>query len=374
MINLSSIDAFAIRVPIEKPIKVAFGTFRDRPLVMVRVTDSEGATGWGEIWSNWPAVGAEHRARLAVNLGQALLGRDFASPADVYHAFTAMTEVLAIQTGEIGPIAQVIAGIDIAVWDLASRKRNVPLSRMLSDAPLTRVPVYASGINPDRPGIYAAARRAEGHRAFKLKIGFGTQLDLRNIAALREAVGAQDEVMIDANQSLDRQGALTIMEQAKPHALGWFEEPIRADAPLADWQALAQASIIPIAGGENLRGAQFADWIARGDMTVFQPDISKWGGVTGCLEVGNAAVAQGHRYCPHVFGGGIASLASLHTLAAVKGTGALETDQHPNAGRELILGDLLPVENGSVAVPQGPGLGCEVDIGAFSSYITWASE
>ena len=68
-----SIEAFAYRVPTAAPIKVSFGTFRDRPMVLVRIVDADGAEGWGEIWCNWPAVGAEHRTRLAVDLGERLV-------------------------------------------------------------------------------------------------------------------------------------------------------------------------------------------------------------------------------------------------------------------------------------------------------------
>ena len=100
-----SIEAFAYRVPIGTPIKVSFGTFRDRPMVLVRVVDSDGAEGWGEAWCNWPAVGAEHRARLASDIGERLLGRTFASPDQPFHALTSELEVLVLQTGEVGPIA-----------------------------------------------------------------------------------------------------------------------------------------------------------------------------------------------------------------------------------------------------------------------------
>ena len=71
-----SVEAFAFRVPIAAPIKVSFGTFRDRPMVLVRIVDAGGAEGWGEIWCNWPAVGAEHRARLADDFKDRLIGTD----------------------------------------------------------------------------------------------------------------------------------------------------------------------------------------------------------------------------------------------------------------------------------------------------------
>ena len=370
-ITIVSVEAFAYRVPIQIPIKVAFGTFRDRPFVLVRVVDSDGAEGWGEVWCNWPAVGAEHRARLAVDIGERLIGRTLGSPDQAFELLTSQLEVLVLQTGEVGPIAQVVAGIDIALWDLAARKEGLPLYRRLGAAQRDSVPVYATGINPDEPERFAAARYAEGHRAFKLKTGFGHAIDVRNLTAMRAALGDRAELLCDANQALTLELALEFCRAIAPLRLGWFEEPMRVDAPAADWRALAAASITPLAGGENFHGAQFDEAIASDVLSVIQPDVTKWGGITGNLRVARAAVAAGKRYCPHYFGGGISLLASLHVLAAAGGDGLLEFDCHPNAGRELIVGSLLPVSDGRVPVPTGAGLGAVPDLVALRRYRTW---
>ncbi len=369
-IQLTSIEAFAFRVP-TKPIKVSFGTFRDRPMVLVRVRDRDGAEGWGEVWCNWPAVTAEHRARLAVDIGERMIGRTLESPDQAFHALTSELEVLALQTGEGGPIAAAIAGIDIALWDLAARKADLPLYRALGGAPRERLPVYATGINPDEPEKYAAERYAEGHRAFKLKTGFGMERDLRNLRAMREAIGPDAVLTCDANQALSVDQAIEFARAAEPIDLQWFEEAIRVDRPVSEWKRLAEASPIPLAGGENFQGTQFDDAIGAGALKVFQPDITKWGGVTGNFRVGSAAVKAGKRYCPHFFAGGVCLLASLHTLSAAGGTGLLEFDCWPNANRELVVGDLLPVEDGTVPVPTGPGLGATPDMNGLEPYRTW---
>ena len=365
-----SIEAFAFRVP-TAPIKVSFGTFRDRPMVLVRIRDRDGAEGWGEVWCNWPAVTAEHRARFAVDIGERLIGRTLESPDQAFHTLSADLEVLALQTGEGGPIAAAISGIDIALWDLAARKANLPLYRALGAAPRARLPVYATGINPDEPEKYAAARYAEGHRAFKLKTGFGKERDLRNLRAMREAIGPAAVLTCDANQALTLDQAIEFAREAAPIDLQWLEEAIRVDRPAAEWKKLAAASPIPLAGGENFQGTQFDDAIADGALQVFQPDITKWGGVTGNYRVGSAAVKAGKRYCPHFFAGGVCLLASLHCLAAAGGTGLLEFDCWPNANRALVVGDLLPVTDGSVPIPTGPGLGATPDMKGLDQYRTW---
>jgi L-alanine-DL-glutamate epimerase-like enolase superfamily enzyme len=145
---------------------------------------------------------------------------------------------------------------------------------------------------------------------------------------------------------------------------------LRVDAPDADWQALALASSTPLAGGENFHGPQFDQALASQVLNVIQPDITKWGGVSGNFSVARLAVAAGKRYCPHYFGGGISLLASLHVLAAAGGEGLLEFDAHPNLGREAVVGDLLPVRDGCVPVPAGPGLGSAPDLAQLARYQT----
>ena len=370
-VTIASVEAFAYRVPIQQPIKVSFGTFRDRPMVLVRVVDSDGTVGWGEAWCNWPAVGAEHRARLVNDFAERLVGRTLDAPEQAFHLLTQQLEVLVLQTLEVGPIAQAVAGIDIAVWDLFARKAGQPLYRLLGGVPLDSVPVYATGINPDAPELFAAARRAEGHRAFKLKTGFGHALDLRNLRAIREAIGPDDELSCDANQVLNVDQAIAFSRDIESLNMAWFEEPIRVDAPAEAWRRLAVASTTPLAGGENLQGAQFDAACADDVLRVIQPDVTKWGGVTGNIQVARAAVAAGKRYCPHFFGGGVSLLASLHVLAAAGGSGLLEFDCHPNPGREAVVGDLLPVRDGRVPVPTGAGLGAVPDLAALRRYRTW---
>jgi len=370
-IEIASIEAFAFRVPVKSPIKVAFGTFRDRPFVLVRITDKDGAQGWGEIWANWPAVGAEHRARLAIDLGERLIGQRFETPQEFFRKLSESLEVLVLQTLEVGPIAQVVAGLDIAMWDLYARRAGLPLHRMLSDRPVDSVPVYATGINPDQPEQFAAARQAEGHRAFKLKIGFGRDLDLRNLRAMREALGPEAVLTCDANQSHTLASAQAFCRDIAPLNLSWFEEPIRVDAPAADWAALADSSTTPLAGGENFHGRQFDEAIASNVLDVIQPDVTKWGGISGNWHVARTTVAAGKRYCPHYFGGGVSLLASLHLIAAAGGEGLLEFDCHPNTGREAVIGDLLRVHEGRVPTPKGAGLGATPDLASLGAYRTW---
>lgn len=140
---------------------------------------------------------------------------------------------------------------------------------------------------------FNGGRRAEGHRSFKLKIGFGEDLDLRDLRAMRDALGPEAAIMTDANQAFDRDTAVRMAQAIAPLGLGWLEEPMGVDAAPEDWWALARASATPLAGGENLRGTDL-DAACRGDvLQVIQPDATEWGGVSGAVVVARAAVAAG---------------------------------------------------------------------------------
>ena len=143
-LTIESVETFVYRAPIDTPVQTSFGIMRDRPAVFVRVTDTEGVQGWGEVWCNFPTVGAEHRARLVDSVFAPLLvGKTWVSPEYAFRDLTAGTEVLAIQAAESGPIAQCIAGLDIAMWDLHARRMNQPLWQLLGGTSPV-VPVYAS--------------------------------------------------------------------------------------------------------------------------------------------------------------------------------------------------------------------------------------
>jgi D-galactarolactone cycloisomerase len=367
--TIARVETFVLRVPIEKPVVAAFGTFTDRVTVLVRVEDRDGAHGWGEIWSNFPSYGAEHRARaLHAAVAPRALRQTVTDPAVLWRALSAATHVWAVQSGEPGPLAAALAGLDQAIWDLAARRAGTPLRTLLggmSDA----VPVYASGINPgDGPAI-VERKRAEGYRAFKQKIGFGEDTDLGNLRALRRVLRADERLMVDVNQGWSVERAVRLAPAMDGFALDWVEEPIVADRPVAEWRACATAYGVPLAGGENLRGDDLTAAASGGVLRVIQPDIGKWGGVSGCVAVGRAAVAAGKRYCPHWLSGGVGLMHSAHALAAVGGAGCLEVDANDNPLRTVLV--VVPaLRDGALPIPAAPGIGLEPDLESCGRWLT----
>jgi L-alanine-DL-glutamate epimerase-like enolase superfamily enzyme len=367
--KIRSLQAFCFRYPLGTPVVTSFGKMNDRPAVFVRVEDEDGEHGWGEVWCNFPAVGAEHRTRLINEmLAPMVCGRALTHPSEIFDHLSAATSVLALQSGEQGPFAQAIAGVDIAVWDLFARRAKMPLWRLLGGGS-GRMRVYASGINPDGCVATAEAAMRRGHRAFKLKIGFGAERDRGNLKELRRLIG-DHMLAVDVNQGWSLQQA---REQAPPlqeFGLAWLEEPLRADRPWSEWRNLQQEISIPLAGGENIAGSDaFATALAEGVLSVIQPDAAKWGGITGCIAVAREIVAARRTYCPHYLGGGVGLVASAHLLAACNG-GWLEVDSNDNPLRNDFCGAVAAISDGEIVLPEAPGLGVEPDIAAIARYRT----
>ncbi|CUU21365.1 D-galactarolactone cycloisomerase [Bradyrhizobium sp. JR7.2] len=366
--TIRSIEAFCYRYPLATPVVTSFGKMLNRPAVFVRAVDEDGVEGWGEAWSNFPAPGAEHRARLVNEvLAPGLVGRRFYGPAQAFEVLTKGTEVLALQCGEPGPFAQAISGIDLALWDLSARRQRLPLWRLLGGQS-RRIKVYASGINPGGAAQAAEAALARGHRALKLKVGFGAETDLANLAALRAIVGA-GMLAADANQGWSVDQALEMVPRLAAFDLRWLEEPIRADRPREEWRRLRAAAKMPIAAGENISSVEgFKDVLAEDVLGVVQPDIAKWGGLSACAGVARDILKAGKTFCPHYLGGGIGLLASAHLLAGIGGDGWLEVDANDNPLRDRFCGAVANVTDGTIVLGEEPGLGFTPDLSGIANY------
>ncbi|MFK7870562.1 MAG: mandelate racemase/muconate lactonizing enzyme family protein [Roseobacter sp.] len=356
--SIARLSVFVYRDPCPVPVATSFGVMRDRPAVFVRVEAADGAFGWGEIFANWPAAGAEHRARLLIeDIAPLVLGRPSDAPETLTAGLTAQTHIRALQCGEQGPFAQVIAGLDTALCDLCARRQDKPLAQWLTKDAAQSVPAYASGIAIADAAAHIPAARARGIGWFKLKVGFDMARDIDALRKLDAARLAHETLCADANQAWSHDEARLFVQHAPP--LAWLEEPLAVDRPLAEWQSLAQTCATPLAGGENFANTEkFAKVIVQRGLQVIQPDVAKWGGVTGCYAVARQTVSAGLTYCPHFLGGGIGLLASAHLLAAAQGPGLLELDMNTNLTRAAFFDD-DPVVDGRFHLTNAPGLGIE---------------
>lgn len=368
--TIRSVQAFGYRYPLTTPVITSFGRMKDRPAVFVRIEDADGHVGWGEVWCNFPAPGAEHRVRLVNEvLAPALIGSTVPEPSAAFERLTQGTSVLALQSGEAGPFAQSIAGIDLAVWDLHARRQNLALWRLLGGAK-RKIKVYASGINPVGSEQTAEAALGRGYRALKLKIGFDPATDRANLAALRRLVG-EGQLAADVNQGWTIAQALELAPQLDRFDLAWLEEPIRADRPRQEWKQLHDTVRFPLAAGENIASyADFAEVLGEPVLGVVQPDIAKWGGLSACAGIARDILASKKMFCPHYLGAGIGLLASAHLLAGVGGDGLLEVDCNENPLRDRFCGPVLDVRDGMIELGDEAGLGITPDLASIEEYRT----
>ncbi|OED34882.1 mandelate racemase [Chromatiales bacterium (ex Bugula neritina AB1)] len=356
--TIEKATTIVLRSPVDTPVQTSFGIMKDRPALFLVLEDSQGNTGVGEVWCNFPSCGAEHRQQLLETaILPALIGHEFADPESCFVFLQKQFQRLAVQAGEPGPIAQSIAGIDIGLWDLVTRRSGQPLHRLLGSRN-ARIAAYCSGINPTGATDTFLRCRDEGYTSYKLKIGFGDDIDYPNLESICSKLASGEQLMVDANQAWSLEQALTQVERLSGFPLTWLEEPMLANSPDEQWTILANATAIPLAAGENMADtatftlANESEWLG-----VMQPDICKWGGFSGVLPVAREALGYGKQYCPHYLGGGIGLMASAHVLAAAGGTGLLEIDSNPNPLRAKLYSPVI--ENGQATLSDEPGLGID---------------
>jgi L-alanine-DL-glutamate epimerase-like enolase superfamily enzyme len=214
------------------------------------------------------------------------------------------------------------------------------------------------------------ACRERGYTAFKMKVAFGLDTDLGNVSRICADLRPGERFMVDANQGWDLADARKAVVALSDYPLTWIEEPLCADDPASHWAEVAMLSANPLAAGENLLGFDaFDQAITSGHLGVIQPDICKWGGLSGCLSVARRAVAAGRMYCPHWLNSGIGLQAAAHLLGAVGGGGMLEHDAMENPLQAVLAEPLPRLADGHFAVTATPGLGVEPDLKAAKTFL-----
>ena len=370
MTVIKKIETFVFRYPLKNPVITSFGVMDNRPMVLIKIIDNDGAEGWGEVWCNFPLTGAEHRARLIDNVFFPLLdNKKIETPNSIFEYLVKSTEILSVQADEPGPIAQCIAGIDIAINDLIAKKENIPLWKKLGGKNKV-LPIYASGINPTDPVSTVKNAIKNDFKAFKLKIGFEFQKDLQNIKKIKNILSDDERLMVDANQAWDPSEAKENCKHLEEFNLNWLEEPILANSSLEAWINLKKEINIPLAGGENLsENHVFESFLNSNVLSYIQPDIAKWGGFSKCFPLVKKIIENGNNYCPHFLGGGIGLIASTHLLSASNSSGILEVDINENPLRSDLIGDLLFSNSGYATLSDKPGLGYEPQLKNINKYL-----
>ncbi|MBT9384386.1 mandelate racemase/muconate lactonizing enzyme family protein [Pseudooceanicola sp. CBS1P-1] len=359
---------------LEVPFQSASMRFDRRQHLLVEVICDDGTTGWGECLG--PAK--PNRAVVEAYAGW-LVGMD---PLETEKIWAVLYNALRDQ-GQRGLTITALSGIDVALWDIKGKHFGVPVSTLLGGRFRDSVKAYATGAFK-RDGVdriednatEVAAHRAAGFHAAKIKIGFGVAEDLEVIRAVRDAMGPQMRLMIDGNHGYDTQEAIRLGRAAAEYDIDWFEEPVTPEH-LSAYRELRRAQPIPIAGGETWQGR----WAMREPVEtrcvdILQPDLCGTGGFSEMKRIADMAALHNIRLVPHVWGTAVQIAASLQFMAAqvpnpVRVTPIepiLEFDRTHNPFRQAVVTRPIDHVNGVVAIPDGPGLGIEIDRDALAAF------
>ncbi len=367
--KITEVKITVLRVPLSEPIKASFGYMTHRMSALVHLATDTGITGVGETWINFPYWNYKERVTTVTDgLRPLLLGED---PLRISYLWEKMYSSLLgpfRQYGCESALFQAISGVDQALWDIAGKELKTPVYQLLGGKYNDRIPAYASGLGPKLfPDIIESCLN-RGYRAFKLKVGFGEELDEQNLKTLRELIGDDATLMIDANQAWDVKEALARICDYEKYNLLFVEEPIPA-RDLAGYRELVEKSPVPIAGGENIYGKEnFKAALANRSLDIVQPDLTKTGGLKEARDICSLAACWRIPYALHMFGNAVGLLSTLHLATAVPGGLYQETDANPNPLREELLSEPLKFADGCFYLSEKPGLGVELNEDVIREY------
>jgi L-alanine-DL-glutamate epimerase-like enolase superfamily enzyme len=348
-----------------------------RHLCLVKVSTGAGLVGWSDVETQ-PHVAKAVVGAPASGSGMFEGLRELAVGEDPFEVERLWDKLYrgSIYYGRRGAAVHVISGIDIACWDIMGKATGRPIYQLLGAGYRDRVRAYASTLFRPTPQAMAEAARGYVERGFTaIKFGWGVfgddpARDRELVAAARETIGDQVELMVDAGWLVRRtpKEAIAMVRSLEPYRPYWIEEPLAPD-DYDGYRALAEAVTTPIAAGEQeatLWG--FDTLLNRGRVDIVQPDLSRCGGFTIARKVADLAELRNVAVCPHAWLSDLLTAGSLHLNAYLKRSLFLEFNVcHSPMLRELCR-EPIRMEDGFIPVPQGPGLGVEVDEAVIERY------
>lgn len=377
MSRVKSVTCHVVAAPVARPFTSSRGwLYKTRGSCIVEIETTDGIIGWGECYG--PSQVA--RAYIDTQLAPRVIGRD---PFDVEVIWEDLYNRIKDYGGK-GMVTSAMSGIDIALWDIVGKTCGKPIHKLIGGAFRTQVTAYATGlyfIDMDRL-IEEAVEEAqvfasEGFKAIKMKIGLGDpRLDIARVEAVRKAVGDDMRLMVDANHCFTVPQAIRIGRELERLNVEWFEEPISPE-DLDGYVEVTRALDMAVAGGENeFTRWGFRDIVVRKAMDIVQPDVCAAGGITECRKIATLASAHGVECVPHAWGSAIGLAATLHFLAALPDQPPsfrpmpplLEFEQCENPFRDHLATSPIVQKGGVVDIPQGAGLGIEVERTVLERY------
>jgi L-alanine-DL-glutamate epimerase-like enolase superfamily enzyme len=362
--KIEAIETIVLRIPYTCGGSTDTGAWGGKPwetadALLVKVVTDAGVSGWGEAFG-YNAIPAT-KVAIEQMIAPMCIGRD---PLTIDALMLEVQQKLHI-FGRGGPVIFGLSGLDIALWDIAGKVAGQPVHRLLGGCRTPRLPCYASLIRYTDPKLVAAnVERAlsQGFRHIKLH-----EVQVAPTRAAREAAGEGVEIMLDVNCPWSLREALDMAQMLRPFDLRWLEEPVW---PPENYAGLAQVRArggIPVAAGENAASLlQYQQMFEAGAVDFAQPSPTKMGGVSELRKVFILASVHNVTVMPHSFYDGPGLLAAVHVNAAL-GSGSLVEWRYFDLEARL-YGDAVVPKDGSLVVPQGPGLGFDPDPDVIRRY------
>ena len=337
---------------------------------LLRVSTNAGIDGWAEIETQPHALKAVVEAPgdgtgFFDGIGSLAVGED---PFEVERLWTRLFNHT-MYYGRRGVVLQAISGIDIACYDIMGKALDKPVHALLGGARRTHVLAYASTLFRDTPQAMKEAAQRYVDLGFKaVKFGWGgfgrdRHKDAALVKAARESLGTDRVLMVDVGWIYPRsvEETISLIEAIEPFDPFWVEEPCYPE-DYAAYKAVADATAIRIAAGEQEGTVWgFEHLIREGGVDVVQPDLSRCGGFTVARRVVPLAQAAGRSVCPHAWQSDLLTAASLHLNAILPEALFQEYNVCDDPISRSLCRTPLRCVDGLLAVPEGPGLGVEID-------------
>ena len=368
-LTISAVRAIPLTAQMQEGTRTSQGAFGAVSIVLVEVRTVDGIVGHGECLGRF---GARAYAELINTvLAPRLLGQ---SAFDIRRLWQQMRAALTGRAG--GMLLEAIAGVDIALWDVVGKALGQPVHRLLGGMGRARVDCYASSVNwasPETMEAQALQVVAMGFRAIKIKLGQPVARAIEVATRLRAVVPEQVRLSVDANWAYSLDDAVAVGHAL--HRLGYwfFEEPLVPE-DVAGYTQLRRSVSVPLAAGESDYTVAHASELLRDRLVaIIQPDVARSGGISETRDIATLAQAFHVGYAPHVgWSGAVCVAASLQLAAAMPAFVTFECMFIANPLRDELttqrIGAATELIDGQLAVPQGPGLGIDINWDAVQRY------
>lgn len=361
-LTIAEVEAIPLTARMQAGTRTSQGVYDAVSIVLVKVRTVDGVVGVGECLGRFGA--RAYASFIDEVLAPRIVG---GSAFDIRRHWQAMRSALSGRAG--GMLVEALAGVDIALWDVVGRALGQPVHRLLGGVGRREVDCYASSVNwADAQTMQAQARHvvAMGFRTVKVKLGAPVGRAIEAAAAVREAVGPGVALGVDANWAYSLDEAVAVGQALQGLGYVFFEEPIVPE-DLDGYAHLRRSLAIPLAAGESdYTVAHAAQLITPRLVGLIQPDVARAGGISETRDIATLAHAHHVGYAPHVgWSGAVCVAASLQLAAAMPAFRTFECMFVGNPLRDALtaapVGAPAQLVDGRLPVPQGPGLGIEVD-------------